>query len=139
MANTFQLELATPERLLVNENCVSAEIPGDNGYIGVLPDHAPLFALLGSGVLEYSTEGSRNFVVAVSRGFIEVRDNHVRVLADEAKMASEIDAGAAERDAQQAREQLGKPPADADFEALLANYKRAEAWAAAAKQARGPS
>ena len=135
MAQTFHLELATPERLLVNEDCRSAEIPAENGYIGVLPDHAPLFAQLGVGALGYVTESGRNFVVAVRGGFIEVRDNHVRLLADEARAAAEIDAGAAERDAQHAREQIVHPPADADFDALLLQYRRAEAWAAASRQA----
>ena len=97
MSETFELEIATPERLLVREQVVSAQVPAENGYLGVLPDHAPLFAQLGIGALSYITEAQSRVAVLVSQGFIEVRDNHARVLADSAEMASEIDAAAAEK------------------------------------------
>ena len=48
MADTFQLEVATPERLLVDEQVTEAELPGKDGYMGVLPGHAPLLSALGS-------------------------------------------------------------------------------------------
>jgi len=85
--NTFQLEVATPERLLVDAQVTEAELPGKDGYMGVLPGHAPLLSALGKGTLTYS-EGGAKHVINIDGGFMEVFDNHVRVLADKAEAAS---------------------------------------------------
>ena len=83
MADTFLLEVATPERLWVREYVREAQIPCRNGYIGVLPGHAALLSELGSGQLTYSGDkGSGG--LRISGGWVEVLDDHVRVLADEA-------------------------------------------------------
>jgi F-type H+-transporting ATPase subunit epsilon len=87
MANTFQLEVATPERLLVDAQVTDAELPGKDGYMGVLPGHAPLLSALGKGTLTYSASGVKH-VLNIDGGFVEVFDNHVRVLADHAEPAS---------------------------------------------------
>jgi F-type H+-transporting ATPase subunit epsilon len=84
---TFQLEVATPERLLVDAQVTEAELPGKDGYMGVLPGHAPLLSVLGTGTLSYS-EGGAKKVLNIEGGFVEVFDNHVRVLADKAEAAS---------------------------------------------------
>jgi F-type H+-transporting ATPase subunit epsilon len=85
--NTFQLEVATPERLLVDAHVTEAELPGKDGYMGVLPGHAPLLSALGKGTLTYS-EGGTKHVFNIDGGFMEVFDNHVRVLADRAEAAA---------------------------------------------------
>ena len=77
MADTFQLEVATPERLLVDAQVTDAELPGKDGYMGVLPGHAPLLSVLGTGMLTY-TEGGSKKVLNIGGGFVEVFDNHVR-------------------------------------------------------------
>ena len=82
--NTFQLEVATPERLLVDAQVTEAELPGKDGYMGVLPGHAPLLSALGKGTLTYSESGSKH-VLNIDGGFVEVFDNRVRVLADHAE------------------------------------------------------
>ncbi|MBV8896714.1 MAG: ATP synthase F1 subunit epsilon [Acidobacteriaceae bacterium] len=87
MADTFQLQVATPERLLVDEQVTSAEIPAQDGYIGILPGHAPLMSALGAGHLTYQGGGGPH-VLEVEGGFIEVSDNEVRVLADKAEPKS---------------------------------------------------
>ena len=74
MADTFELEIATPERLLVHEQVSSAQIPAENGYMGVLPGHAPLFAQLGIGALSWEGGVGSSSTVLVSQGLIEVRD-----------------------------------------------------------------
>ena len=56
MADTLHLQVATPERQLVDEQVARAEIPGKDGYLGILPDHAPLLSELGAGVLTYSSD-----------------------------------------------------------------------------------
>ena len=137
MAGTFELEIATPEQLLVREQVSEAMIPAENGYIGVLPDHAPLFAQLGINPLEWKGAQSGHSVMMVAQGFIEVRDNHVRVLADEAQMASDIDLAAAEKELQAAIEQLSKPAdAEGTTEALI-RYRKAQARVDTARKTRG--
>jgi len=85
--NTFQLEVATPETLLVDAQVTEAELPGKDGYMGVLPGHAPLLSALGKGTLTYS-EGGAKHVINIDGGFVEVFDNHVRVLAYSAEPAN---------------------------------------------------
>src|SRR5574340_313127 len=105
MPELFRLELATPERRLVDEQVDEAQIPARNGYIGVLVGHAPLLAELGTGVLSYHA-GSRRWHLAVHRGFVEVLPDHVRVLADAAEKAEDIDVDRARREMEQAQQQL---------------------------------
>lgn len=83
MAETFQIEVVTPEKLVLDQRAEFAEIPGKDGYIGILPGHAALLGELGSGALTI-TSGTQTSEVTVSGGYVEVRDNHVRVLADKA-------------------------------------------------------
>jgi len=84
MPETFLLEVATPERLWVRERVLEAQIPCRNGYIGVLPGHAALLSELGSGQLTYSGENGSGRL-RISGGWVEVLDDHVRVLADQAE------------------------------------------------------
>ncbi len=137
-ASSFQLEVATPERLLVKEQVRDAEIPAENGMLGILPDHAALLSLLGTGQLSYSLEGGgdRRSIV-ISGGYLQVLNNHVRVLADRAETPSEIDMARAERALKRALERLAPPTsAGVDVARALNAMKRAEARIAAAKSAR---
>jgi F-type H+-transporting ATPase subunit epsilon len=84
MAAEFRIEIATPERQVLKEMAESAQIPAKDGYLGVLPDHAALLSELGEGELAITHKGVvQKFQVA--GGYVEIRDNHVRVLADVAK------------------------------------------------------
>jgi F-type H+-transporting ATPase subunit epsilon len=80
MADTFELEVATPERPFINEQVTEAELPGRDGYFGVLAGHAPLLSALGSGTLSFGSGGAKR-TLQVDGGFAEVFENHVRVLA----------------------------------------------------------
>src|SRR5579864_5585019 len=86
MADTIQLEIVTPERLVVNEAVEYIEIPGKTGYLGVLPGHAPLISELAAGELSYRT-GNQTKRVAVAWGFAEVLQTKVTILAETAKKA----------------------------------------------------
>ncbi len=88
MADTFLLEVATPERMVVRANVSEAQIPAANGYVGILPGHASLLSELGSGVLSYTTEGHRRSL-RVDGGWLEVSNDHARVLATTAEAAGE--------------------------------------------------
>jgi F-type H+-transporting ATPase subunit epsilon len=132
MAAEFQLEIATPNRLLVREQVSEAHIPALNGYLGVLPGHAPLLAALGTGELSYTVDAHRPSLV-VDGGWVEVLPDHVRVLADRAEMTDEIDVERARRALQRAQERLQRPIAGVDVARALNAMKRAQARLAAAQ------
>jgi F-type H+-transporting ATPase subunit epsilon len=136
MADTFQLEVATPERLLVDEQVTEAELPGQDGYMGVLAGHAPLLSALGAGVLTYRG-GAEERVLAIDGGFVEVFDNHVRVLADHAEFGRDIQAESARRQLDQALEAMKKANQQPDSDAALAAMKKAQARFDAAEKAAG--
>ena len=81
MAETFLLEVATPESLLVRDQVSDAQIPALGGYVGILPGHAPLLAELGEGRLSYTAAGHRRSLT-VRGGWLEVSGDQVRVLAN---------------------------------------------------------
>ena len=80
----LDLHVVTPERELVHEQVDEVQIPGKDGYLGVLPGHAALLGELGNGMLTYRADGYQR-QVTVRGGFLEVLDDHVRVLADAAE------------------------------------------------------
>lgn len=81
MADLLKIEIATPEKLVASQQADSAQIPGKDGYMGILPGHAALLSELGEGELSYTLSGKTERF-KVTGGYVEVRDNHVRVLAD---------------------------------------------------------
>ena len=126
MPELLQLEVATPERLLVNEQVAEVQLPARDGYVGLLPGHAPLLAQLSRGFMHY-TAGSRTWYLAVHGGFMEVHDNHVRVLADAAEPAEEIDVERARQDMQRAQEALINPAVGVDPAVALGAVESAQA------------
>jgi F-type H+-transporting ATPase subunit epsilon len=133
MADSLALEVVTPERLVVREEVATVQVPAANGYLGVLPGHAPLLAELGTGSLSYETGGRRHYV-AVHGGFLEVLQDRVRVLADAAERAEDIDVERAKAALKRAEEQVFKPSPDADPALALGAMARAQARVDAAAQ-----
>jgi F-type H+-transporting ATPase subunit epsilon len=126
MADSFQLEVATPERLIVKEQVTEAQIPARDGYLGVLPGHAPLIAELKAGVLSYVIGGqTRN--LAIHGGFVEVQPESVRVLADLAERGEEIDVARAQIALNQAQKTMAQSHADCDPAIALEDMMRAQA------------
>jgi F-type H+-transporting ATPase subunit epsilon len=82
-SETFQIEVVTPEKLVLDQQAEYAEIPGKDGYLGVLPGHAALLGELGEGKLSIKS-GGQTREVKIAGGYVEIRDNHVRILADKA-------------------------------------------------------
>ena len=136
MADTFQLEVATPERLFVDEQASEAELPGKDGYMGVLPGHAPLLSALGAGVLTYKVAGGEH-VLAIDGGFVEVFENHVRVLADHAELAENIPVEDARQQLEEAEKALKGAHDSAESEAALRATQKARARLDAAERAAG--
>jgi F-type H+-transporting ATPase subunit epsilon len=95
MAEKFKFELVTPERRLVAAEVESVTAPGEIGEFEVLPGHRPLLSLLKAGVLTIDQE-SRPQRVVISGGYAEVSETGMRVLAETAEPAGEIDLARAE-------------------------------------------
>jgi F-type H+-transporting ATPase subunit epsilon len=126
MADTFQLQVATPERLFVDEQVSEAELPGRDGYMGILPGHAPLLSALAPGILRYESGGGRQAIV-IDGGFVEVFDNHVRVLADSAQRADQVDATRARQDLDAANRALREAHSSQESDAALELMQKAQA------------
>ncbi|HXW56994.1 MAG TPA: F0F1 ATP synthase subunit epsilon [Candidatus Cybelea sp.] len=86
----IELEVVTPERLVLHEEVKSLELPGRDGYFGILPGHAPLVTELGIGMLTYRTNGEPHFLTVI-QGYAEVLPDRVIVLAEISELATEID------------------------------------------------
>jgi len=133
MAETLELEVATPERELVREAVSEVQLPGKNGYLGILPGHAPLLGLLGTGTLTYVTGGSKRYL-SVHQGFVEILEDHVRVLADCAERAEEIVIERARRALERSQQEAINPALGVEPAAALAAVMRAEARLATAEK-----
>lgn len=109
------LEIVTPDRAVVTERVDEVEIPGAEGYFGVLPGHTPLLAMLKVGELWYR-KGSEKFYLSIAFGFAEILPDRVTILAQLAERPEEIDVARAEAARRRAEERLAKPAPDVDFE-----------------------
>ena len=106
MADTMLFELVSPERVLVSEQVTEVQIPAREGFIGVMPGHAPLLSeLKAGGVLTYKSAGAQK-VIALFGGFVEVLPDRVRILADGAERKEEIDLAAAQAELVVAQKQV---------------------------------
>jgi F-type H+-transporting ATPase subunit epsilon len=122
--NTIQLIVVTPDREVVREEVDELEIPGSEGYFGVLPGHAPLFSELKVGQVAYR-KGTHWSYLAVAWGFVEVLPDQVRILAETAERAQEIDVERAMRAKQRAEELISRGGEDVDYNRALVALERA--------------
>ncbi|MGE0448411.1 MAG: F0F1 ATP synthase subunit epsilon [Vicinamibacterales bacterium] len=111
----FKLQIVSADRSIVDETVDEVQIPGSEGYFGVLPGHTPLLALLGAGELWYR-QGSETHYLSIAFGFAEVQPDRVTILAEIAERADEIDIARAEAAKRRAEERLSALQADMDFE-----------------------
>jgi F-type H+-transporting ATPase subunit epsilon len=109
------IELVTPDRSVVHEEVDEVQIPGAQGYLGVLPGHTPLLTTLQVGELWFR-QGQEKVFVSVAFGFAEILPDRVIILAQLAERAEEIDIARAEAAQARARERLNTPTAEVDFE-----------------------
>ncbi len=92
MADTFQLEIVTPEKMVVSEQVEEVQLPGRKGYLGILAGHAPLITELAAGEITYKKPGDSKVTrLAVAWGFAEVLPNKTTMLAEVAERPQEID------------------------------------------------
>ncbi|MEP7310568.1 MAG: F0F1 ATP synthase subunit epsilon [Acidobacteriota bacterium] len=111
----IQLQIVSADRMLVNETVDEVEIPGADGYFGVLPGHTPLLALLQVGQLWYR-QGQDTHYLVIAFGFAEVQPDKVTILAQMAERADEIDVARAEASKRRAEERLSAPAVHLDAE-----------------------
>ena len=115
LPHQLQLHIVSAERSLVSDTVDEVEIPGAQGYFGVLPGHTPLLALLGAGELWYR-RGQETHFLSIAFGFAEVQPDGVTILTETAERAHEIDVARAEAAKRRAEERLAKPEVEIDFE-----------------------
>jgi F-type H+-transporting ATPase subunit epsilon len=121
---TIKLDIVTVEKVIFSDYVDIVVAPGLDGVMGVLPHHAPLMTTLKAGEL-VARQGSQEFSIAVSGGFMEVRPDRVIVLADSAERAEDIDIARAEEAKRKAQEQLAHPEAGASTASAEAALRRA--------------
>jgi F-type H+-transporting ATPase subunit epsilon len=109
------LEFVTPERAIVHDEVDEVELPGEEGYIGVLPGHAPLLAALKTGEMWYR-KGSERKYAFIAGGFAEIVPDRVSILAQVAERAEDIDHARAEASKRRAEERLARPSSELDYE-----------------------
>ena len=128
LPSSLRFEIVTPERAVVREAVDEVQIPGAEGYFGVLPGHTPLLAALDVGELWFR-QGNERYYISVAFGFAEVLPDRVTILAQIAERAEEIDVERAEAAVRRARERVDQQrAANVDFErariALLKSLMR---------------
>ena len=125
MADSFELQIVTPEKLVVETRAEELQIPGKKGYLGILPNHAPLITELAVGEITYRS-GGQTSRVSVAWGFAEVLPNKVTILAETAERAEDIDVARADRARQRAEERLTKGSSEIDYQRCQVALQRAE-------------
>ena len=127
LPTSLELQIVTPERLLLKEQVDEVEIPGSEGYFGVLPGHTPLLASLALGEMWYRRGQEKTFL-SIAFGFAEVLPDRVTILARIAERADDIDVERAEAALKRAEERLAQQQTPIDYErariALLKSLTR---------------
>jgi len=125
MSDTFQLEIVTPEKRVVDTPAEEAQIPGKNGYLGILPGHAPLITELAVGEITFRSQAKEERL-AVAWGFAEVLPDKVTILAETAERPSEIDVERARKSKERAEQRLTSSNTEVDVDRALDALHRAE-------------
>ena len=133
MADTFQLEIVTPPKLMVKDVAEEAQIPGLSGYLGILPGHAPLITELAVGVITYKASGATH-TLSVAWGFAEVLPDKVTILAEAAERPQEIDVARAQEAKNRAEALLKSNDPKVDYARAEDALQRAETRLSVAKE-----
>ena len=112
---SLTLNIVTPDRPILHGEVDEVEIPGEEGYLGVLPGHTPLLAALQVGQLWYR-KGQEKTYLSIAFGFVEILPDRVTILAQIAERADQIDQERAEAARKRAQDRLSKPMLEMDFE-----------------------
>lgn len=124
MADSLKLDVVTPDRTLLSSEIQSLIVPAVEGYLGVLPNHAPMIVGLVPGMVKYRSDGKLHYL-AISGGFMEIAANKITLLADAAERPAEIDKARAEAARDRAQKRLKERPAGLDVQRAELALKRA--------------
>ncbi len=103
----LQLEIVTPDKIVLSEEVDYVSLTGFEGEFGVLPGHIPFFAALTIGCMHYIKD-DKTWYACISGGFAEVADNRVQVLVDAGERAEDVDVGRAQAALKRAEERLAR-------------------------------
>jgi F-type H+-transporting ATPase subunit epsilon len=120
----IKVDIVTAERVVYSADVDEVVAPGVQGQLGILPHHAPLMTILQAGELVIKKQGQED-ILAISGGFLEVRPDHVIILADQAERAEEIDTARAEEARLRAEHLLHERPTGTDETRAEAALRRA--------------
>jgi len=135
VAETFQLEIVTPAKLMVKDVAEEAQIPGLGGYLGILPGHAPLITELAVGVITYKASGATH-TLSVAWGFAEVLPDKVTILAEASERPQEIDVARAQEAKNRAEALLKSNDPKVDYARAEDALQRADTRLSVAKESR---
>ncbi|CEO88681.1 F0F1 ATP synthase subunit epsilon [Syntrophaceticus schinkii] len=131
--NTFNLEIITPERVVVDEEVEGVSLPSTDGLLGILRNHAPFIGALDIGIIKYLKEGSHHYI-ACSMGIFEMKGNMLRILPDTAELGERIDVDRAKKARERAARRIQQKAQELDYlraemalKRSLARLKAAEA------------
>jgi F-type H+-transporting ATPase subunit epsilon len=125
LTEKIELEIVTPEQLLFSGEVEEVVVPGSEGYLGILPGHAPLLSELQIGVISYRQD-SQETKVFCSRGFVEVLPDRVSILAEAAELPDQIDVEQARALQVEAEQQLRSDDPDTDYAQALLDLREAQ-------------
>ncbi len=125
MADTIQLEIVTPDRMIVSDAAEEIQIPGKSGYLGILPGHAPLITEIAVGEISYRKANETKHV-AVAWGFAEVLPEKVTILAETAERPGDIDVARAQAAKERAEARIKQGGADLDYQREEDALRRAQ-------------
>jgi F-type H+-transporting ATPase subunit epsilon len=138
LPDAIDLVIVTPEKQLLREKVMEVQLPGADGYLGILPGHAPLMTELGIGELSYHDAGGKESAhLAIIRGFAEVLPDRVTVLAETAEFAAEIDVARAEAAKARAEQRLASGDPNIDWDRVAVALQRALIRIQVARKYRG--
>lgn len=121
----LDVEIVTPERIILQEQVDELNLPSDWGYIGILPGHTPLLTILGQGELMYRQAAAQHHM-SIFWGYMEVNDDKVTILAEVAEPGAEIDRARAESARDRAEDRLRRiQDSDVDFDRARSALARA--------------
>jgi len=103
----FKLSIVTPEKVFYDGDVTTLVVPGTEGYLGVLSNHAPLITALKPGRIEFRDADEKVKIVAVTKGFLEVSGNAATILCNAAEFADDIDIERAQKAYERAKQKLG--------------------------------
>ena len=132
----LQLEVVTPEGLLLREEVDEVVAPGEQGYFGVLPGHTPFLATLGLGGIMYRIGEKRHYLTSFW-GFCEVQPDRVNILAELGERGGDIDVGRAEKAKEHAEQHMKSLRDEAEYKEAQAQYVKALVRLNVAKDLRG--